>query len=549
MLKHLEIKNYALIEHIELDFDKGLTIITGETGAGKSILLGGMELILGKRAQQGLLKNKERKSVVEGQFYIENYALENFFDRHSLDYEKDTFIRRELLPGGKSRAFVNDTPVKLEVLSNLTKKLIDIHSQHQTLELNKKEFQFDLLDAVAETEKEIKEYQAYLKRYNKLNTEIKSLQDKLQNAKEELQYKSFQLEELEQAKLDDLNLNELEERVKFLENAEEIGRIITQAIHQIDDEQIGILTQLIELKTQFNKLRSFGTVFEEIANRLESLQIEVSDLSMEIASLAGETEFNPFEKEELQMKFDEYNRLLIKHKVMHVSELIEIRNELSEEVSDLSDLENNISSLQGEKNNIQKKLEILAGKIRAKRKKVIPSLINQIEGILGDLSMGDTRLKIELTESEEYRANGKDELHFLISSNKGKSFGEIKQIASGGELSRIMLAVKTVLSKYKKLPTIIFDEIDTGISGEVAQNMAKVLKDLSQNMQVIVITHLPQIAAAGNIHYKVYKENEAEITTRVKLLSDQERISEIAEMIEGKNPSASALQHARFLLK
>ena len=548
MLKHLEIKNYALIEHIELDFEKGLVIITGETGAGKSILLGGMELILGKRAQQGLLKNKEKKSIVEGQFAIKNYHLQEFFDHNMLDYEEDTYIRRELLPGGKSRAFINDTPVKLETLSALSKKLIDIHSQHQTLELNNKEFQFELVDAVANTHHDLQEFKKKLKNFRSLEQEIESLQQKLQTAEEELQYKSFQLDELEEAKLDQIEPEELEERLKLLENAEEIGSIINEAISRIDDEQIGVHQQLIELRNQFNRIRQYGKAFEEIADRLESVQIELADISMEIGSMAGDIEFDPLEKERLQQSFDEFHRLLIKHKASSLSELIELREQLAAEVSDLSDLENAISKLEDKKQKLQNQLTDLALNIRKKRKKAIPSLVQQIEEILSELSMKDTKIKIEISASDEFKSNGMDNLDFLISSNKGKSFGEIKQIASGGELSRIMLAVKTVLSKYKKLPSIIFDEIDTGISGEVAQNMASVLKELSRNMQVIVITHLPQIAAAGDLHYKVYKESTGEVTTHVKKLDNNERILEIAEMIEGKNPSASAIQHAEFLL-
>ncbi len=548
MLRHLEIKNYALIDHVDLNFDKGLTIITGETGAGKSILLGGMELILGKRARQGLLKNPEKKSIVEADFAIEAYALNKYFDENEMDYEDETIIRRELLPGGKSRAFVNDSPVRLENLTGLTEKLIDIHSQHQTLELNKKDFQFDLIDAVAENEEWIEKYQVELNKYKKLSKELESLKQKLETAQDELEYKSFQLSELKELNLDEIQPEEMENRLKRLENAEEIGMVLQEAVNQIDDEELGIHNRLIELKNNFRRISAYGSQFEEISQRLESLQIELADLSMEMAKMLEENEFEPFEKENLQQIVDEYNRLLLKHKALDITELIELRNRLENEVSDLSGLENAIEKQKKEVEKSKEKLLNSARKIHSKRKKAIPLLINQIEEVLSQLSMGDTRLKIEIKPVDEFKPNGMDELEFLISSNKGKSYGEIKQIASGGELSRIMLAVKTVLSRYKNLPTIIFDEIDTGISGEVAQNMAKVLQNMSRNMQVIVITHLPQIAAAGNKHYKVYKESEAEVTTHVKELKKDERIREIAEMIEGKNPSDSALQHAKHLL-
>jgi DNA repair protein RecN (Recombination protein N) len=548
MLKHLEIKNYALIDHVDLDFDSGLTIITGETGAGKSILLGGMELILGKRAQQGLLKNKEKKSIVEAEFDIANYNLKYFFEDNELDYEKNTIIRRELLPGGKSRAFVNDTPVRLEILSLLTQKIIDIHSQHQTLELNKRNFQFELLDALADNHELFNKYQELLQKYKESTKKIIILEEKLSHAQDELEYKSFQLEELKQAKLDEIHPEELEQRLKLLENAEEIGVVLQEALERIDREDLGIHTQLIELRNAFQRISSYGNNFQEIAERLESVQIELADISMEISKMTDENEFEPFEKENLKALYDEYHRLLLKHKVSGIEDLINLREQLESEVSDLSDLEEKIGQAKLENEKLKKQLQDLAKKLSVRRQKAIPLLTNQIQDVLKRLSMSDTRIKIELLPQDEFTGYGLDDIHFLISSDKGKSFGEIKQIASGGELSRIMLAVKTVLSKYKKLPTIIFDEIDTGISGEVAQNMAKVLKDLSENMQVIVITHLPQIAAAGDKHYKVYKENEDEINTKVKILDNESRIYEIAEMIEGKNPSDSALQHARHLL-
>ncbi len=548
MLKHFEIKNYALIDHVELEFDKGLTIITGETGAGKSILLGGMELILGKRARQGLLKNPDKKSIVEAEFDVQKYRLKNLFENNELDYEDDTFIRRELLPGGKSRAFVNDSPVRLESLAMLTEKLIDIHSQHQTLELNKKEFQFDLIDSLANNESLLNEYKIGLKLYKKLKNELDELKNKLETAHQELEYKSFQLEELKSINLEKINPEEMETRLKLLENAEEIGRVLQEALQKMEDEQLGIYPGIVDIKNNFQHISSFGKKFEEVAARLESVQIELADLSMEIAKMLEENEFEPFEKENLAQIIDEYNRLLIKHKAMDINDLIQLKNRLENEVSDLSELELSIQKKEKELHRVLSKIKEIAQKIHLNRKNAIPVLVRQIEEILQELSMKDTRLKIDLTATGEFKSNGMDEVTFLLSSNQGKSFGEIKKMASGGELSRIMLAVKTVLSEYKKLPTIIFDEIDAGISGEVAQNMARVLKKMSKNMQVIVITHLPQIAAAGKMHYKVYKENKGEITTQVKKLDKNERIMEIAEMIEGKNPSASAIQHATHLL-
>ena len=550
MLKQLEIKNYALIKHIDLDFDKGLTIITGETGAGKSILLGGLELILGKRAQQGLLNNPDKKSIVEANFKISKYGLKKFFKQQDIDYEDETIIRRELLPGGKSRAFVNDSPIRLDVISNLTSQLIDIHSQHQTLELNQKDFQYKLIDAIAGNDELLRKYQEELSIYKTLEKQKTELQQKLDTAQEELEYKSFQFKELEALDLENIDFEAIEQRLNQLEHAEEIGLILTESSAKIDNEEFGVHNLLIDLRNAFMRIQNLSPKFEELAQRLESMQIEMQDISVEISNLVEENEYSPAEKEQLRQQFDEINRLTIKHKVQNVSELIELRDKLDNEVADLSDLENTIQKIDKKLKDKHNELSELAEKISKNRKKSIPDLIAQIEKILQKLSMKHTRLKIDLSPSLTFLNNGKDQIDFQISSDDGKHFGRIKQIASGGELSRIMLAVKTVLSKYKKLPTIIFDEIDSGISGEVAQNMAEVLSKMSKNMQVIVITHLPQIAAVGEQHYKVFKNTDnQQIETKVKLLNNDERIREIAEMIEGKSPSESALNHAKHLLK
>ena len=548
MLKELHIKNYALIRKIDLDFEAGLTIITGETGAGKSILLGGLELVRGKRAQQGLLKNTDKKSIVEAHFDIENYRLKKFFDQEDLDYEAQTIIRRELLQNGKSRAFINDTPARLDSLVSLTEKLIDIHSQHQTLELNQTAYQFNLLDAVAKNTSVLSDYKRVFKVYKSLQTQLSDLQSKLANAEKELEYKQFQLKELQVLKLDDLNPDELAQQLKMMEHTEEIQTVLAEALHLVNDEEMGVENQIIQIKNGFSRIANLSDKYQNIENRFESIQIELQDLLMEIENLTDETDFNPNEKERLQSVNDQYNTLLIKHQAIDLPQLIELRNTLQNEVTDLSSLQEQITDLQAEIAEKANELNKLAKQIHQNRAEAIPVLIAQIEKILQRLSMTNTKLKIDLLAQKDFLSNGKDQLQFQISSDVGKSFGDLKRIASGGELSRIMLAVKTVLSKYKKLPTIIFDEIDSGVSGEVAQNMSEVLKELSKNMQVIVITHLPQIAVAGAHHFKVYKSTEGDINTQVKKLSDQERVSEIAEMIEGKPPSDSALQHAKHLL-
>jgi len=548
MLQNLYIKNYALIDKINLSFDKGLTIITGETGAGKSILLGGLELIRGKRAQQGLLKDASQKSIVEATFDIAPYHLQTLFASEDLDYEPETIIRRELLPNGKSRAFINDSPARLESLTRLTGKLLDIHSQHQTLELNEKAFQFELIDAVSDNADLLKAYQAGYQKYKALKQDLQELSVKLIYAEKELSYKKHQLEELQLLKLDEVDFEQMEQQIKAIDNQELINQVLADGLQKLDAEDIGVLLQIIELKNGFHKIAGFSSKYAGIAERLESMQWELQDMIEEIGRLIDANEFNPEETARLQAQYAAINQMMMKHQVLQIDDLIALRDRLASEVTDLSSLQEQIAETEQNLADITKSLNEKALKLRQNRQKAIPKLTGQIEQILQTLSMADTILKIDLYPAEDFLPNGMDVLDFQISSDKGKSFGSLKRIASGGELSRLMLAVKTILSRYKQLPTIIFDEIDTGISGDVAQKMAEVLKELSQNMQVIVITHLPQIAVKGDTHFKVYKSRGNDITTQVKHLTDEERVYEIAEMLEGKSPSESALKHARHLL-
>ena len=548
MLQNLYLKNYALIDKINLSFGNGLTIITGETGAGKSILLGGLELIRGKRAQQGLLKDMSQKSIVEAGFAIAPYHLESLFEAEDIDFEPETIIRRELLPNGKSRAFINDSPARLETLSRLSEQLLDIHSQHQTLELNQKSFQFELLDAVAGNAKVLNTYKNIYKRFLELKKSLQELSVKLMYAEKELDYKKFQLDELQEFKLDDIDYDFLEQQVKKIDHQEVINRVLNEAIQKLDDENLGILPRIIALKSGFNKISSYSDKFQQLSQRFESLHWEIQDVVDEINRQIEGDAFNPAEQERLQNQYAAINKLLLKHQVLSLDDLIHLRDKLLVDVTDLSSLQEQIRETESQLQKVEKELLETAHKIHQNREKAIPKLIRQIEELLQELSMEHTQLKIMLTPAKDFLPNGQDELQFQISSDKGQHFGDLKHIASGGELSRLMLAVKTVLSKYKKLPTLIFDEIDTGISGEVAQNMADVLKKLSQNMQVIVITHLPQIAVKGDTHFKVFKTTDKGVNTQVRLLSDEERVYEIAEMLEGKPPSDSALQHARHLL-
>lgn len=549
MLISLSIKNYALIDNLQVKFGEGLTIITGETGAGKSILLGGLGLVLGKRADLSSLKNKEEKCIVETEFSISNYNLKEFFKENDLDFEKNTLIRREILPSGKSRAFINDTPVTLDILSSLGEKLIDIHSQHQTLQLTGNDFQFQVIDAVADNTEILSEYQGKLREYLKIKSTLKKLIDFQQEADKEQDYNSFLLKELQQANLTQGMLTELEATYEKLNNIEEIKEKISHSQQLLAEEQIGILSSLNELKSTFQKLAGYGSQYEDLSVRVQSTFIELDDIYNEIQLLGENLEADPKLLEEVNSKLQTIYTLQKKHNALDVAELLSIKSALEEKVAVTENLESDIKEKQLQVLKFEEELDSVAEKIHEKRESVIPELTYYLENLLGELGMPNAKFKIELLPSDLYHTNGKDDLSFLFSANKGTAFGEIKKVASGGELSRIMLCIKSLLAQHMNLPTIMFDEIDTGVSGEISNKMGDIMKQMSKSMQVFSITHLPQIAAKGKAHFKVYKEDEQEMTlTRMKVLSNDERILEIAEMLGGKDISDSALAHAKQLL-
>lgn len=549
MLTHLSIHNYALINQLTIDFTKGLSIITGETGAGKSILLGALGLVMGNRADLSSLKDTEKKCIIEAQFSVEGYALQELFEELDLDYEKESIIRREILPSGKSRAFVNDTPVTLSVLNALKTKLIDIHSQHQTMQLSDVSFQFSVIDALAKNQAKIASYKRGLRTYNKLRKELKALQEETEKSKEQYEYNLHLFNELEEANLKEGEQEVLEEKLDKLNNIEEIKLNLSEALGVSINEEIGIQTLLNSLEGRLQKISSFSKQYEELANRVMSVKIELDDVVTELESANEEVEFNPNEIEELNDRLQLIYNLQKKHSASTIIELQEIHASLSEKVAQVEDAGGIVAQKEGEIKDVAKKLDEVAKMITTSRNKVIPKLKKELEYLLSELGMPNARFTIELLSSEEYLSNGKDNLQFLFSANKGGNFGELKKVASGGELSRIMLSIKKILSENIQLPTIIFDEIDTGVSGEVSNKIAKIMQDMSAHMQVITITHLPQIASKGVQHYKVFKGEEKGVTTsNLKLLSEDERIREIAEMLSGKDVSESALTHAKELL-
>lgn len=549
MLTKLTIKNYALIENLNVSFNNGLSIITGETGAGKSILLGGLSLILGKRADLTVINDASSKCIVEATFDIANYDLKELFKQQDLDYEPETIIRREILPSGKSRAFVNDSPVNLNVLSVLGKHLIDIHSQHQTLELTNNDFQFDILDALAKNQNTLLDYKDNLSEYKIALKDLDKLLKRKSEAIKEHDYNSFLLNELLEAELNSINLDDLEEEQATLSNVEFVTEELNLSNQLLTEEQIGVLQSLSALKSSFAKLSGISKTYEELHNRIVSSYIEMDDLQSEIEELQDGLELNPERLEEVNSKLQSINNLLQKHTAENIEELLTIQYELDEKVQSYESIDHNINKKQQDIKLQIKKLDDLAKLIHDNRKKVIPEFIQQMESILKDLGMPNAKFKIDLELSDEFNSNGKDTIELLFSANKGSEFLPLKKAASGGELSRIMLAIKSILTKYMNLPTIMFDEIDTGVSGEISTKMAEIMHQMSRSMQVFSITHLPQIAAKGDNHFKVYKEDiNDKTTTHLVKLNQDDRIVEIAQMLGGKKISTSAIAHAKQLL-
>jgi len=549
MLTSLFIKNYALINHLQVNFSNGLTIITGETGAGKSILLGGLSLILGKRADVSHINDASKKCIIEATFDIANYNLKAMFNAEDLDYESETIIRREILPSGKSRAFVNDSPVNLNTLTILGKHLIDIHSQHQTLELTNNDFQFQIIDALANNQSSLREYKQKLKEYKETKVKLEKLNNIKAEAIKEHDYNTFLLKELEEANLVIGELESLEIEYETLSNVEEIKEGLTLSNQLLSDEQVGVLTTLTTLKSSLYTLSELSGVYKELYNRINSTLIELDDLFSDLESAQEKLEVNPNRLEQVNTKLQAIHNLILKHSVADIDELINIQITLSNKVALSENIDEDIELKLKELNTIKKELDNSSKIIHDQREKAIPQLVFQLENILADLGMENSKFDISVKLENEYLSNGKDSLLFLFMANKGGEFKPLKKAVSGGELSRIMLAIKSILSKYIQLPSIMFDEIDSGISGEISNKMATIMLQMSKTLQVFTITHIPQIAAKGDSHFKVYKEDiNNKTTTHLQKLNNDERIVEIAQMLGGEKMSVSAIAHAKQLL-
>ena len=550
MLQHLSVQNYALIDQLEIDFSSGLTIITGETGAGKSILLGALGLVAGNRADAQALQDKGKKCVIEAVFNIKEYALKPFFDSQELDYEVTTTIRREINPEGKSRAFINDTPVTLSQLKELAERLIDIHSQHQTLTLNGNEFQLSVVDAFAGHGDLLKHYQSDFKQFKQIEKALHELVGREAQAKKDLDYFQFQFNELEEADLKAGKQTEWEQELEALNNAEDIKLQLSRAVHGLSGGEQNLLSSLSEIKNILSPLAKFKTELNEISTRVSTAYIELKDVSNELESIEQDVVYDPKLIETLNTRLDAIYRLQQKHQVKTIEELIRIKEEINAKLLEFGSLESEIEQVKKELQEYAGKLTTASKKISSNRKKVIPKIEKDLAALLSSLSMPNAQLKIEHTELTAFTANGTDKVSFLFSANKGSEFKELNKVASGGELSRLMLSIKSSLAKLTALPTIIFDEIDTGVSGDVADKIGIIMNQMAESIQVITITHLPQIASKGSSHLFVYKADKNNKTySSIKRLTSEERVQEVAKMLSTGNPTAAAINNAKELLK
>jgi DNA repair protein RecN (Recombination protein N) len=549
MLIKLNVQNYALIKELDVELENGLTIITGETGAGKSILMGALSLILGTRADSSVLLDKNEKCIVEGTFRIEEYDLNDFFISNELDYETVTTLRREINPAGKSRAFINDTPVTVNLLKELGDKLIDIHSQHQTLMLNENSFQLSLIDSFSGTKQKNIYRETFLK-WRKIKKEFTAIKEKADKNRADLEYYQFQYKQLEDASLKQDEQAELETEQEMLRHAEEIKLALSTSSNLFYTEGISILSMLREVKSNLARIRTFLPESESILSRLESGLIEFDDIATEIEKLAISIEADPKRLALINNRLDELYSLIQKHHVNDLNELLIKKEEIKNLINSIVTSDERLSELENLLEEEVSSLKLISEQISEKRKSVLPEIESKVTGLLRQLGIPNAKFKISLTRLKEFTVNGIDQADFLFSANKQIEPENLAKIASGGELSRVMLSLKSLLTKNNNLPTIIFDEIDAGVSGEVADKVGQILSDMGQYMQVINITHLPQIASRGTRHYHVYKDDTDNSTfTRVKLLSTDERILEVARLLSGSEVTETAMKNARELLK
>lgn len=550
MLLRLKISNYALISETEINFEKGLTIITGETGAGKSILMGALSMVMGARADSSVIKQGEKKTVVEAEFDIRNYNLKDFFDKNDLDYEDVTEIRREVNDSGKSRAFINDMPVNLNTLKDLGAILLDIHSQHQTLEIGNEDFQISIVDAFANNVDMHSAYKLLFEKYKQKTAELAALEKQAKESKKESEYLHFRYDELAKANLQEGEQQELEEELDMLSHNEDIKMAISSSTNLIISGDEGtILEKLKEAKSALSKISSYYLKAQELAERLESSYIELDDIGRELSNLDENTEYSPERLEAVNSRLTVIYNLEKKFNVATVEELIKDRDELKSKLDLIDNSDEKLQEIKDELKGIVDELTKVAGFVTTTRKNAVEGLKNEIVELLSSVGINDAQFDVEFKPTPDFLPTGKDSIRFMFSANKNVPMSDLSKTASGGELSRLMLCLKYILSRATKLPTIIFDEIDTGISGDVAGKTGAMFKRIAEFMQVICITHLPQVASKGDHHFKVYKheENDA-IRSDIRQLTMEERITEIAKMLSGETVSEAALQNAKELM-
>ena len=550
MLIKLFVQNYALIKELDVELENGLTIITGETGAGKSILLGALSLILGTRADSSVLLDKNEKCIVEGTFRIDDHELNEFFISNELDYETSTTLRREINPAGKSRAFINDTPVTVNLLKELGDRLIDIHSQHQTLMLNDNSFQLNLIDSFSGTAKLKSKYREIYSNYKKVRKEYNALKEKADKNRADLEYYQFQYNQLEEAKLNKGEQTELEKEQELLSHSEEIKLALSTSSNLFFTEEISILSMLREVKTNLTKIKVFLSESENLLSRTESTLIDLDDLAAEIEKLSISIEADPERLVLVNKRLDNLYSLIQKHHVNNLDELIIRKDEIKELVNSIVSSDERLTEMEALIEKESNSLRTVSEEISDRRKSVLPEIESRIIVLLKQLGIPNAKFRIPLIHLQEFTPTGIDQADFLFSANKQIEPESLAKIASGGELSRVMLSLKSLLTKNNNLPTIIFDEIDAGVSGEVADKVGQILSSMGKYMQVINITHLPQVASRGTRHFHVYKDDTDNSTfTRVKLLSPEERILEVARLLSGSEVTETALKNARELLK
>ncbi|MFA4866561.1 MAG: DNA repair protein RecN [Pedobacter sp.] len=549
MLQKLSIRNYALIDSVELELDKGLNIITGETGAGKSIMLGALSLILGQRAETKYFFNQEKKCIIEGWFLLSDQLLKGLFEENDLDFYEENTLRREISTDGKSRAFINDTPVTLTVMKQVGERLIDIHSQHATLEISDPTFQLSVVDTLAGHQQILSDYRIKFKQYKQQQQLLTNLQEKAAEARNKQDYEQFQFNELETAELQPDEQEKLETELQMLNNAESIKRSLLTGYNLLSDEEAAVLPILKEVISQLQQIEKFNADYEALNERLRSSLIELKDITSELSTLEENIVFNPSRIEAINNRLDLIYGLQQKHRVNSIPELLSIQEQLSENLANILSGDEEIERIIQELELMNTELEQIAGKLSLNRSKAIEITEKSVGKVLQQVGMPNAKIKIEQSTAKELNKDGNDLISLLFSANSGQAPAPVGKVASGGELSRLMLAIKSIMAKHTSLPTLIFDEIDTGISGETALRVGDVIGELEKNMQVICITHLPQIAAKGNAHYFVYKNEQGErTTTGIRRLDNTARVDAIAEMLSGKKPGVSAMENAKDLL-